>query len=204
MGESILLEEKMKTQDTLFIWIPKNAGTSIYKTLQHHIGMRLIINDFEKFDNNGNVTFGHIHVPTLVDQELIERDWFDKAYKFAVLRDPYERFVSLWFDCKHSNLISYETTLYEFLEILCREKEGGRLHPSTRDKFAKCSSQLDWIFHACDSWTGDVNKLFKKQFGISLGLENVTPELTGCKVDLSLNARMTKIFEFLYPEVKIL
>jgi hypothetical protein len=75
--------------DLLFIHIPKNAGTSIVRTLlvKHGGGRKTLHNHRLGLKK---------HVPAYTAQvRLSNRDW-KKAFKFAVVRNPWDRMVSTW------------------------------------------------------------------------------------------------------------
>ena len=66
----------------LFIHIPKTAGTSIEEALYQY-------QDFEINDND-------IHVPMIQYREYLERDVFDKLFKFCFVRNPFDLMYSTW------------------------------------------------------------------------------------------------------------
>ena len=66
----------------LFIHIPKTAGTSIEEALYQY-------QDFEINDND-------IHVPMIKYREYLERDVFDKLFKFCFVRNPFDLLYSTW------------------------------------------------------------------------------------------------------------
>lgn len=88
------------TANTVFVWIPKTAGTSLFKALESHLGMVNLcasINHVKAFKNTGSVTFGHWHYRSLVDAGLVSRAFHESAFKFCVVRDPYDRALSLYY-----------------------------------------------------------------------------------------------------------
>lgn len=87
-----------KRPEICFIWIPKSAGNSIYEWLHVEVGMRKLPNpkEFRKFRNSGSVTFGHAHYLSLIDLGFVSAAYHARAFKFAVVRDPYDRVVSLY------------------------------------------------------------------------------------------------------------
>ena len=88
----------MTPGDVLFVWVPKAAGTSIYHVLQRHGCPENLWERPERpFANQGLATFGHVSVPALVEHGTLRRDFLDTAFKFAFVRNPYDRLVSLFF-----------------------------------------------------------------------------------------------------------
>jgi hypothetical protein len=92
----------------IFCWIPKCAGTSIYNTLKEKVGMKLYLDNYREFDNQGPVTFGHLSLKHLLREGIISKEFYQKRYVFTVVRNPYSRFVSLWKDFKRSHRIAPE------------------------------------------------------------------------------------------------
>ncbi len=96
-----------KNRDVLFIWIPKAAGSSIYKALNDsRYKCRRLLNrekngaiesPYTDFDNKGIVTFGHTSIDALIDNAIMEKDFFESAFKFCFVRNPWDRLVSLFF-----------------------------------------------------------------------------------------------------------
>lgn len=90
-----------RTRDVLFLWVPKCAGTSVYTAL---VKYGCIQKRWEKplqpFSNRGISTFGHVDVLQLIEQGVMTRRYFDQAFKFAFVRNPYDRLVSLFFYLK--------------------------------------------------------------------------------------------------------
>lgn len=96
-----------KNRDVLFVWIPKAAGSSIYKALNDsRYKCRRLLNrekngaiesPYTDFDNKGIVTFGHTSIDALIDNAIMNKDFFESAFKFCFVRNPWERLVSLFF-----------------------------------------------------------------------------------------------------------
>jgi hypothetical protein len=81
-------------RDVLFIRPTKVAGTSIMKTLKLQ---QLTCREFP-FKQRGKrwITFVHIDYPRLVREGLVSREFDESSYKFAFVRNPYDRAVSVW------------------------------------------------------------------------------------------------------------
>lgn len=82
-------------RDAVFIWIPKNAGTSLQRALK----CPKLLNLREakmRFLNRGPVTFGHMDYHLLVSRGVVSPKFDRNSYKFSFSRNPYSRAVSLY------------------------------------------------------------------------------------------------------------
>jgi hypothetical protein len=84
--------------NALLIWIPKTAGTSLNSLLAQAGGQTFLSIDAARryFRNRGIVTFGHIGVPHLREAGIIDDAFYMSAFKFAFVRNPFDRAVSLY------------------------------------------------------------------------------------------------------------
>ena len=86
-----------KQKNCIFIWIPKNAGTSVAATLGLYAGMNMHTDtSVANFTNSGAVTFGHMDIRSLRQSGIISDEFYHDAFKFAIVRNPYTRLVSLY------------------------------------------------------------------------------------------------------------
>ena len=127
----------------LFIWIPKTGGTSLFSQLQKE-GMTLYLEDtIHKFKNEGSACFGHFDVKSLLRCRVINKDYWDNCQPFAVVRNPYDRFVSLYHDFLKSGRIFPNTTIRRFATILpTLTRRPGYFN--VRD-FSQTASQIEWL-----------------------------------------------------------
>ena len=87
-------------RNVVFIRPTKVAGTSIEKSLDL-IAFRstaAIKNRFKK--QEGMVNFGHMDYALLVEKGLIKKEFDETAFKFAFVRNPYDRVVSAYHDMR--------------------------------------------------------------------------------------------------------
>lgn len=127
--------------NSLFIWIPKTAGTSLFSQLEKD-GMQIFL-DYRKFENKGDVTFGHIDVKILLKLGVITKEYWQSCKPFAVVRNPYHRFVSLYHDFLNSGRIFPNISLDNFADIL----QNVRRKPCLQNThhFSQAASQVDWL-----------------------------------------------------------
>jgi hypothetical protein len=72
----------------IFVHVQKTAGTSIENVLRHHDA-----------DAGSNLHAGRRHLHAREIRELVPRDVWDGYFKFAFVRNPFERLVSWYFMC---------------------------------------------------------------------------------------------------------
>lgn len=85
-------------RDAIFIHIPKTAGTSLISVLERNGGMSLMDEESIRkfFKNRGLVSFNHVSLPSLLEAGILSRKYYQKAWKFTFVRNPYDRAVSLY------------------------------------------------------------------------------------------------------------
>lgn len=139
--------KKIGKPKVLFIWIPKNAGTSIYRSLNASCGMREYLTSeyaIQSFTNNGLATFGHMDINLLLDNKIIKKSFYRKSFKFCVCRNPYDRFVSLSHYMKKKKLIPYQYQPLDLMSDIIRKgiPEPGILNV---DGISQCNRQVEWL-----------------------------------------------------------
>jgi hypothetical protein len=97
----------------LFIWIPKNGGGSLTKMLNIETflyysekckNLNLKVKNLEEFKKknfyNKNISFGHTDPKCIVKYNLINQEYYNNLYKICIIRNPYDRAVSIYFYLK--------------------------------------------------------------------------------------------------------
>ena len=98
---------KKKLKNILFIWVPKTAGTSIFSTLK--LNNQIANGNFKyNFNNYTDVTFGHADINILLKQKVISQEFYDNSFKFCIVRNPYDRAVSLFHYLKLNKKYSFK------------------------------------------------------------------------------------------------
>lgn len=166
--------------NAIFIWVPKNAGTSVVDVLKHGAGFSRFkrIKDLRRgFHQNGRVTFGHMDCLSLTRSGYVNQGFYDNAYKFGVVRNPYTRAVSLFLYLKKEGRIKPSTSFLEFCEYLVSGRvEAIGLYNSKG--LSQCNPQVTWFrdvdldylgrFEDLDNTFKDVAKVFRMPAGLAL------------------------------------
>ena len=143
--------------DCIFIHIPKTAGISIYESVldlerpfdwysgvdtkqiklllkenKPSISKRLLQemkneSNIKVWPNHGATLLGHIHYKALIDADKMSQEYFDNSFKFAFVRNPYDRLVSLYKYHRIQKLIGL--SFDEFVETLSQEFQNGKVPP---------------------------------------------------------------------------
>ena len=117
----------MQNSDTtnkniIFIWIPKCAGNSIESVLnlQHQVKQYNQPNWKYSFKNDCDVTFGHVDIELLLKENILSSNFYNNSFKFCIVRNPYDRAVSLFFYCK----LDQKYTFKSWIDYLYQNKHN--------------------------------------------------------------------------------
>jgi hypothetical protein len=88
----------------LFLWIPKTAGMSMNAALG--TGFRKVYKALENQPQGLNaslkgVTFYHSSISAMIAEHHVSQEWVNSAFKFAFVRNPWDRLVSLYYWLGH-------------------------------------------------------------------------------------------------------
>ena len=111
-----------KNQNIIFIWIPKCAGNSIESVLnlQHQVKQYNQPNWKYSFKNDCDVTFGHVDIELLLKENILSSNFYNNSFKFCIVRNPYDRAVSLFFYCK----LDQKYAIKSWIEYLYKNKHN--------------------------------------------------------------------------------
>ena len=193
VAKAIHFLENRKNRNAVFIWIPKNAGTSIYKTLKKHgcLKAKKIPRVKYRFSQRGIVTFAHMDYSQLVNQGYVHEHFDKTAYKFCFSRNPYDRAISLYEYFKKD--LPEGTTFHDFIGTIT--KKGVQpigLYNSVG--FSSCNPQLRWIENVKIDFYGTYENL-GQDFNFvlrSLGL----PEVPLLHLNKSKRSDYTDYYDF--------
>ena len=122
--------------DAVFIWIPKCAGSTVHKMLD----CPMYRHDYQRKeflqDPKGIVTFGHAKYSKLDTPKGYS------PFKFAFVRNPYERMVSLY-TYHRKNRGRFDGGFLEYVQMI---SEGITPVGAFNVRgFSPCNPQIDWI-----------------------------------------------------------
>lgn len=75
----------------------------------------------------GAAILGHFHYQALIDDRKLDKKYFDNAFKFAFVRNPYDRLVSLYKYHRVQKLL--RLSFDDFVVILSQEFQRGTVPP---------------------------------------------------------------------------
>lgn len=163
MGKRAALERfaryirSINRSDAVFIWIPKTAGTSIYKVLANYGCQRLKNTRLveEAFPNKGLATFVHMDYQKLVETGYIPKQFDQNSFKFCFCRNPYSRSVSLFFYLKKVNKMQQDVSFIDFCRVLMEIEipdiglynTCGKMYVDGKfyTSLSLCNPQIRWI-----------------------------------------------------------
>ena len=134
--------------NSVFIKIPKNAGTSVYQMLRPHglVKLKTVRAVRLWFRNSGRVSFDHMAIGQLIELGIIKRSFVDSAFKFALCRDPYDRAVSLYRYLAGYTHLNWHVwpSFTEFLELIAAG-HYERIGPYNDRGLSQANPQVEWL-----------------------------------------------------------
>jgi Sulfotransferase family len=141
-----LMRESRRARDrenAVFIWIPKTAGTSLHSALDAPKLKSLPLIRY-RFPGSGMVTFSHMDYAALVREGHVCGEFDRTSYKFAFVRNLYDRAVSLFFFLKKNRTLAADETFLGFCRML--SEEGCEPIGTYNVKgLSQCNPQVRWL-----------------------------------------------------------
>lgn len=114
----------------IFVHIPKAAGTSIENVFMDDLGIDMDNRHALLLGVNTNKTLGprrvsHLSAKEYVQLHFISQELFNNYFKFAFVRNPYDRLFSSYKYRKYDNYISFDSYIKLKLEDLILSKTEG-------------------------------------------------------------------------------
>ena len=132
----------------MLIWIPKTAGTSVWKTLDTW-HCPALLEPFEVrtlFPQRGLITYGHQSYRELLQTGWVSEEFDRRAFKFCFVRNPFDRAVSLFSYLSKYGLLPERLSFYTFAHLV----RDGAFDPIGLYNFrglSQCNPQVRWITH---------------------------------------------------------
>lgn len=144
--------------NALFVWVPKTGGLSIYDALKPYGAHKCLqTSRVIGFNFQGIVTFGHMDVAALESHGYLRGAFGHRAYRFAFVRNPYDRAVSLWAYSRQKGTIAHDCEFLDFCRLLaCGVPPIGLYN---KDGLSQCSPQVRWTERARLSFVGSFETL---------------------------------------------
>ncbi len=136
----------------LFIWIPKAAGNSIWYTLKDNLQDRTcqyLQDNPRAFSPSKWMTcFAHNGSSALLREKIIDTEYLERSFKFAFVRNPWDRMVSLFHYLRerYPHELGGIRTFPSFIERVA----SGDIPPVDLYNvkgLSQANSQLDWLRH---------------------------------------------------------
>lgn len=138
--------------DAIFIWIPKTGGTSINSVLLNHFDPNQLppirklghknARAYEGTLSGGVSCIGHAHLPSVVDT-IVDRNYYQRAFKFCFVRNPWDRLLSLFINIRkrlqRNGILSFDA----FVETL--SKGIYPVGPHHRRRWSQANPCTEWI-----------------------------------------------------------
>jgi hypothetical protein len=133
-------------QNAVFLWIPRTGGTSFYTALakhgcSHHRRIDII---HYRFAQTGLVTFSHADYNALLEHGFVEPQFDETAYKFAIVRNPYDRLISLYHYFIKQRDLHPKTSFSTFCRLL-REDAIDDIGIFNVNGMSQCQPQCRWL-----------------------------------------------------------
>jgi hypothetical protein len=154
-----------KEENFIFIHIPKNSGTEMSKQIQEIYKNCELIKEVDK-----TTGIDKMHLYLEVIDKYIDKDFFTKAIKFCIIRNPYEKIYSAWnylkkrYEYKDVNEFIKHKLSEEFIYGLELVNKDARVHYRPQYTFIydeKNNNKIDYIIRY-EKLNEDIDKLNKK------------------------------------------
>lgn len=126
----------------IFIWIPKTGGTTFSAM---HPEMKVYTQWPDRTDlvYSDAMSFGHACPKQLLRHQIIPSTIWNDHEKIALVRNPYDRFLSLYHDYQRTGRISMDMTQKMFARAIIEMDPKPGFFNSYQ--FSMCAPQVEWL-----------------------------------------------------------
>ena len=134
---------------TLFIWIPRTGGSSIWEAYSGMLSpeasqqWRLNVKYQEPIREDATLTTcSHAHIPSLIQYQIMSREWLERRFVFTFVRNPWDRLVSLYYYYRRLKRF-FKGSFPEFIEAI----RHGMPKPGTYNYYllSMANPQAEWF-----------------------------------------------------------
>jgi hypothetical protein len=134
----------MTKRPVLFLWIPKTAGTSIWHQFEWTRKPTRRVPP-RQFDPSAHfTTFQHVPIQSVLNAGVVSREWVDSAIKIAVVRNPWERLVSIYHSLRQSGRRLAGMTFGDYVQHATSDEYPAPHHSAIIDA-PYASPQTTWL-----------------------------------------------------------
>ena len=197
-------------RNSVFVWIPKAAGSSVWTALNSTYCPKLKEPDHVRyrFCQRGCVTFGHQSYPELVSNGLVSKSFDESAFKFCFARNPYDRAVSLFSYLKQLGILHAKLSFKSY----CFSLKDGAYDPVglyNYKNFIICNPKINWILNGEEKEFVDLICKFEnlkedyQKISVELGIPSDLPHINASKrscVESYYDCETKNIIKSVYQE----
>jgi hypothetical protein len=172
----------------IFLHIPKNAGTSLKEALWKQAGfveLEDVLNGAICPSDAENITVNHLGLDWLIKHKFLSATTVKSSNLFAIVRDPVDRFYSLYRYFVMLGRIPSTWNELDFLEAI--KKSSPQIGGAKVARLSQCSQQVQWVYSIP---LGSNFRCFRLEEG--LRTFSAVEELLGSKLSVSNKNRTTR------------
>ena len=175
----------MEHKYIIFVWIPKCAGSAIYdyyNLFPAHLITHKLFPEIKYFDNNSHVTTGHCDI-NMLNKIGISKNFYDKNFKFCIVRNPYDRAVSLFHYNRPSIELSHgkSYTFKKWIKYLFKNINNipkNSIYNSSLHNTSGVDSGINNQWNSMISWIpSDIDKIYFFEDGIDTIINDINKRL---------------------------
>lgn len=132
--------------DFIFVRFPRTASTTVLHHLEDDFGCLKLkrLEEIKAQEIRGPLSFSHVSIKMLREENLIPEDFYQRAFKFSFVRNPYARAVSLFEYYRQIRILPKEMSFSTFLHML-KYDEIRPIGLYNSSSLSLCHPQHAWL-----------------------------------------------------------